>query len=314
MSTSYSTLAKTLNLAVQSLHARPDYTKSEIDIDGQKTALTGLAASFNALKQACLNAKAGGETVTDAQLSSTDAQVQALVNANIAIANMGQLSTAKTITGQMALTQNKLLSTLSSQIMEVRAGGGSGDDDKPVAYIAGIEIVGMKQLSDDTVSLDYEKNKSALVSARIEPWSKEAEAEIEWSGVNGNPPAIPRGELTSSGKPLVITAKLGGFSRSLNVYVLPQLEQLKVTGAEEKAEDGVYDASKATKLTIRAITIPDTSAAWTYLKWSGGQSKGGSLNLRTINPQDYAGLNYLPVTAWVEPPDVLHLIGQGGKS
>lgn len=318
MSVSYSKLMASLGDATASIQGRSDYTSTKIDVSGTEKSLTQLVSDYNSLKQTCATASSGGTAPSDSALAGASADTEALTNANIAQINMGQLSTDRTITPTAAKAQNEILATLSTNLMEVRAqlsGGGGGDAAS--GWITGIDIEGMTALSATAVSVPYEKGGKAAVSVEIQPPSKAAEESVTWTGVSGTPPTFSTGQITPSDKPASIAATLGDQTATMQVYVVPVLQGLKVAGAKATKEEDVYDASKAKQVTVTATTEPHTADAWAYLHWSGGAPATGSkppLNERVVDVAASAGEVQIPVTAWIAVPPPAPAKDKEGKS
>lgn len=313
MSTTYSTLIESLSEAVASLQARPDYNTTKIVVDGTAIALTALVFDFNALKQACLIADGSGAPVAPSQLDATQTQVQALINANIAQMNMGQLSTSKTITTPIAKSQNAILMTLSNALMAARAGGGDTPvpPPEPQAWITGIEIEGMQAVSADTATVTYAKGGARPVAIEVLPPSAAAQKAVRWTGVTGTPPQFPVGTVSPASSPQTVTASLGDLTVGLKVYVLPQLKSLTASGVKPTAETGIYDASGAKTMTVTATTVPDTAQAWAYLQWSGGKPVSGAPNKREFDLAQYENTDAVPVTCAIDLPASVKTTGSG---
>ncbi len=127
------------------------------------------------------------------------------------------------------------------------------------------------------------------VRMTLSPDTPEAYDFVTWTG--GTAPGrgndrrlVSRAEVTRAGQPVRVTASLNPEFEA-DVAVLPVLQHVLADGVQV-APDGnvrvVYTGDPLHRVTLRAVTDPDSADAWTNLVWVGGDA-GLSDNIRTVS-------------------------------
>ena len=124
----------------------------------------------------------------------------------------------------------------------------------------------------------YAPGQSIFLQAVTEPATPEVQQQIRWQGGTPDPfgyanlRTVPLDRLTPRGAPFIVQASLGDQTKSVKVAVVPNLLRFDVTGAQSEGENtwGLNSQGDSTAV-VRAVVEPDTTEAYTFLTWSGGE-------------------------------------------
>lgn len=263
---------------IDDIQARKDYSKTP--------NLQAAVGRLNIFNQNLSNAEAEGtlsdSTKKDLKVETGEVNsdiLAGLINKNLAMINMGQLNTNRTIEPSVAKANNAnmvveqgFLTTLIS-LLQVTPTSPVKD-----TVLTELKVTGAEKTETGLYYQFYNKNQTVRVLAVTDPNTTDAWKKIVWSGGREpssqakNQRSISLGELTAVGKPHTVTATVNGKSLSVRVAVVPDLVSFDVSGAvgQGNAKWFLVDGTNETAI-VRAIVIPDTSAAYKFLKWQGGE-------------------------------------------
>ncbi|TNE61162.1 MAG: hypothetical protein EP335_17060 [Alphaproteobacteria bacterium] len=314
-------VVKDIPTVVADIQARPDYNG--------KPTLQQMIGTLNLFKQNLLTADA------KPALSESDRQglldeanhdvlpsVADLVSLNVQITKMGQLSLNRTISPQMAKANNVNLTSLQHDTENLVAVLNAMAIPTPTptppptptpspspapARLTGLEVSGAEKTQSGLYYQFYAPDQSVRLLAVTEPNTPAAWAGISWQGGKAdfsgaaNQRMVPLDTLTKPGSPVTVTASLAGKSLSAQVAVVPGLDRLLVTNATTDGS-GRWTLVPNTHgmISVQAVTVPDTMAAYAFLSWTGGNTDGlNRPNFRQVNSDAVSG-GALPVSAAIK--------------
>ncbi|MCC9624052.1 hypothetical protein LPB41_20425 [Thalassospira sp. MA62] len=269
-----------LEPVLKDIQARPDYAKDE--------KLLADAASLATFRQSLLNYKAQsaptkGQTAAlkDDATKINNPLLVGLFNNNVALSQMGQLNTSRTIPPSQAQANNvnigKLQDALQVLIAQTNAALEGGTAPSIAARIVSLAVPEAERTASGLLYQTY--NSSLLLSIRAvtEPDTPDAWQQISWTGGQPDPSGIanwrtvPLNAITPVGHPQIITASVNGASQSVKIAVVPDLLRFDVTGAMADGGDSwSLQSDTQTQVIVRAVTEPATPEAYKWLKWTGG--------------------------------------------
>lgn len=312
------------DVVVKDIRARKDYSK--------KVALQTAVTALNTYSQNLMNAEFA-PTLTDTEKASLRSEAETintevlaeLMNDNIAMMNMGQLNTNRTIEPSTAKKNNEniakeqgnnssLISLLQVQAPAPAPAPAPSPAPAPAPPPAPVDVTlnsltvsGAEKSESGLYYQFYNKDQTVRVLAKTTPNTPDAWAKIDWHGGSldfsgaANVRAVPLNTLTSPGTPVTITATVNGKSLSVQVAVVPNLMSLEVTGATSDG-NGAWRVEGDAPVTVCATTSPDTSEAFQFINWEGGKADTGKgNNVRLVDPSEITSDSQgLPVSAAIK--------------
>lgn len=277
------------------LQARGDYGKITFTVSGSADPVSAAdaVATFTAYKQALLT---DASSAAQSQSANVLALIAAIINSNILMMNMGAMSTARTIEPATAKANNVNLQTLQTAIMQEPAD----------ATLTALEIIGALQADNGTYYQFYNENPTVQVIATTDPNTAAVWQDIVWTGGeaspsgNANQRAVPLNVLNAQGTTTTISAALNATTQSVSLAVVPMIANLVVMDSTTDGDSNWDTATDADTIAVRAVTSPDTSTAYDYLSWSGGDTSDKGANYRQVSADSLSSSTATPVTATIK--------------
>lgn len=284
-----------VDVVIKDIRARKDYSKKSDLLTATTTLSTYSQNLTNAEVQTSLSDDTKASLQSESETVTTEVLTE-LINNNIAMINMGQLNTNRTIEPSTAKKNNEnmtkeqgFISTLISLLQVVTPAPAPSPPPPADVSLDSLTVNGAEKSDSGLFYQFYSKDQTVRILAVTTPNTPEAWAKISWQGGGAdfsnaaNVRSVPLSTLTVPGTPNTVIATVNGKSLSVQVAVVPDILGFDVTGAQSDGDaEWSFEQGEKAPVIVRAVVEPDTQAAYKFLKWVGGETDPKNPNDRRL--------------------------------
>ena len=301
-----------VDVVIKDIRARKDYSK-KVDLQSAVTALSTYSQNLLNAESAVTLIDSAKDSLRTESKTVTSEILTDLVNSNIAMINMGQLNTNRTIEPTTAKKNNEniikeqgYIGTLISLLQEVTPAP-SPSPPPTEASLDSLTVSGAEKTDSGLYYQFFSKDQTVRILAVTKPNTPSAWAQITWQGGGAdfsgtaNVRSVPLSTLTSVGTPQTITATVNGKSLSVQVAVVPDILGFDVSNAISDGEaKWSLENDETEPVVVKAVVSPNNSAAYKFLKWTGGEIDRKNPNDRRLVTKKLVSGSNKPLPVSVE--------------